>query len=59
MGSKTAMDYINPTSVTFWSGLGLIGFGAYLIYIGQVDTGIARIGEGLAMIGIRRAVGAL
>lgn len=47
---------INLSSGTFWTGIGLLGFGAFLIYSGDVEQGIGKVMEGLGLIFLRRAV---
>jgi hypothetical protein len=49
-------EYINLSSMTFWTGIGMVGFGISLIVQGQQDEGISKIMEGLGLIFLRRAV---
>lgn len=51
------MGYFNPKSLTFWSGIGLIAIGATRLFAGDADNGLKTLTEGLALIGIRRAIG--
>lgn len=44
------------TSKGMWGGLIMMGMGAYLIYDKQYELGIAQVGAGLSLMGIRDAV---
>lgn len=41
---------------TWTGGLVLIGLGAFLLATGHIEAGIAKIGEGVAVIGIGHKV---
>ena len=43
-------------SKTFWTGLGTVGYGVYLIASGNVETGAPTIAAGLGMIFIRDSI---
>lgn len=45
--------------LTYLSGLGMVGMGAYLMSQGNLDTGVQLILNGLAAFGVRRAIGNL
>jgi hypothetical protein len=45
-----------PGYKTYIAGLGLIGLGAYEISQGSMDQGLAHIGQGLGMIGLKAAI---
>lgn len=49
-------NLINPASGTFWTGIGLVGFGIYTIITGNQQEGIQRVMEGLGLIFVRRAI---
>ena len=52
------MKYLNPSSATFWTGVGLIGYGIARIVTGDAWNGSESIFEGLGLIFLRRAIGA-
>jgi len=43
-------------SKTFWTGLGTVGFGIYLVATGDTTTGVQTISVGLGMIFLKHAV---
>lgn len=47
---------LNFSSLTFWSGVGLIGLGCFQISQGDSAGGVAHITQGLTAIGLRRAI---
>lgn len=49
-------SFINPSSKTFWTGLGGVGYGIYTLVTGDTDTGIKMIFAGLGLIFMRDAV---
>lgn len=49
--------YIQLGSMTFWTGVSLVGFGIYTIVAGAPEQGAQKILEGLGLIFLRRAVG--
>ena len=51
-------QYINPTSMTFWTGFSLIGFGIFTLVQGDVEGGVQKILEGAGLIFLRRAISA-
>lgn len=43
-------------SKTFWTGLGSVGYGVYLLIQGEVETGINAVIMGLSVMFIRDAI---
>lgn len=44
-------------SKTFWTGLAMVGYGAFHIATGNYDEGIQSVLNGLAFIFLRSAIG--
>lgn len=44
------------SSKTFWTGVGMIGFGVYQLVGGAPEAGVAAVGTGLGMIFLRDGV---
>lgn len=50
------LEYLNPGSMTFWTGLTMIGYGSYQCAIGNADEGVRSIMEGFGLIFLKRAI---
>jgi len=49
--------YFRPNSITWWSGLAMLAYGITLVVQGDAENGVKNIVEGLAIVGIRAAIG--
>lgn len=48
--------YFNPKSMTWWGGILTVGLGVTTLAQGQWPAGLALVGKGLAVIGVRTAI---
>jgi len=47
---------VNPSSKTFWAGIGMIGYGIFEIATGDPAAGIDNLLEGFAIVFMRHAI---
>lgn len=50
-------SYVNPRSLTFWGGVGLVLYGVVQLFGDDPEAGVRAILEGLSVMGLRRAIG--